>query len=97
MSEYREVLSEDIVKEDIEVYKQYVDDEHYGYHIVAKEGYVLYDPTSDMSMLDINGNETSEVIKSYSKEAYIPIRLEPENWVWEAVKESDAKEYEENI
>ncbi len=96
MKEYKEVLANDIFKENIDVYRQYADNEHYGYHIVAKEGYVLYDSTSNMPVLDMNGNETGEVIKSYSKEAYIPVKYEPDVWTWEAIEESEA-EYEENI
>lgn len=91
MSEYREVLSEDIIKENTNVYNQYVDDNHYGYHIIAKEGYVLYDPTSDMPVLDANGDETGEVIKSYSEEAYIPLRVRPDMWNWIAVPKSSAQ------
>jgi hypothetical protein len=96
MSEYVEILAEDITKENITVYRQLVDDTHYGWHIVANDGYVLYDSASDMPALDMNGNETGEVIKSYSKESYIPVKYNPSTWVWEAVKESEA-EYEESV
>ena len=97
MATYTEVLATDIIKPNIDVYRQLKDEVCYAYHISAQTGYVLYDPTSDTPILDENMQETGEVIKTYCRDAYIPLRLDPSVWTWKAVKEREAKEYEENI
>lgn len=86
----------DIVIPNITVDRKYNDGVLSAYRLKPNEGYVLHDTTADETLYGPEGN-VIEVVVQYSKEVFIPIRYDPSVWTWEAVKESEAKEYEESI
>lgn len=92
MAVYTDVLATDIHKEYIDAYRRYCDGELHSYRIIAQEGYVLHDPTSDAPLLDENGDPSGEYYIEYYRQAYIPLRLDPSIWTWEAVPESSVTE-----
>ena len=95
MNTYKEKFEISYTYPHIDIYSQYDNNEHYGYKVLAHNGYVFYDTKANDTEQIIN-EETGEIIEK-PVVYYSTIRLYPRNYVMNslsliAIKESDINE-----
>lgn len=89
MAVYTEVLATDITLDNMTVYRQFRDGVHSGYRVYANEGYVMYDPNTDVfESLDPETDETI-MFTNYFRMVGCSLRTDFSNFSYVAVLESE--------
>lgn len=86
---YTEQIANDIVLANMTVYRTYRDGVHNGYNVYANEGYVMYDPNTDVfESLDPETDETI-MFTNYFRMVGFPLRINFDTFPYVAVLESE--------
>lgn len=64
-------ISSNISISNVDVYEQYNEDKHYGYELVAHEGFELYDTSADDKDIDFNTMQEISIVNYYAV-MYLP-------------------------
>ena len=89
MLNYTELLTNEFDFPNITVYKKLKNGEHYAWHIVANEGYVMYDTAANDVDYDEEGNPFPIIY--YYDQAHCPLFYDFTNFTWIAVPSDKQK------
>lgn len=91
MEEYSLKLAEDIVFDNIEVYRKYKGGVHCAYEIKAKDGYVMYDTTANNKEMNPSTMEEISVVYYFTRFG-APVNYDFDKFAWKAVLKKDVDE-----